>query len=121
MVTRIVYTLAALVALSLAKTDKSEFVNGFNTGIFLEKSRAETLETYECPEILPENIAKQRASQILGPLKTVGDIIPDKNIKTILASTEIFMNSLDRFTLLFETEYKGNDFCKGLEYGMTGA
>ena len=47
-------------------------------------------------------------------------MIKDKNIESILATVEVFADSLSSMMAVF-SGYDGGDFCQGLIFGSTGA
>ena len=44
----------------------------------------------------------------------------DPVFEEILATMELFIDSVDKFIGVFDKEYPGGDFCAGLTFGMQG-
>ena len=95
-----------------------DFITGFESGIFLREN-SNIFEEYGCARPKPAK-GFENMDQIIGPLKMVGGFIKDQNVESIIATVEVFADSLSNLMAVF-TGYDGGDFCQGLIFGSTGA
>lgn len=114
----ILYLAALLTAGHCAVSMTNDFVQGFESGIFLRT--AEDLQEYGCPEARPVG-PFGNLKEMLAPLKAMGAFFPDKNVESILSTVDVFANSISQLLSVFSNNYEGDDFCSGLIFGSNGA
>ena len=95
-----------------------DFITGFESGIFL-RDNENIYEEYGCTRPKLQK-GLDNLDQIMGPVKLMGTLIKDQNVQSILATVEVFIESLSNLLAVF-TGYDGGDFCQGLIFGSTGA
>ena len=99
----------------------SDFLTGFESGIFLRDNQAQ-FDEYGCPDQDINEGEVNGFKAALAPVKLMAlgfqDNIPV--VKEILDTVEAFVGSLDKFIGVFDESYGGGDFCAGLTFGMQG-
>ena len=98
-----------------------DFLVGFETGIFLRKTPDQVNE-YKCPkgEIKIEEFKKMK-EMLPSIINLVGVMQKDEDMQHMLESLQVFINHLDELVGVFESDYKGGDFCAGLSFGFAGS
>ena len=96
----------------------SEFITGFESGIFM-RDNEEIYEEYGCPRARGPS-ALANLNQLMGPLKIMSSLSKDKNVENMVATVELFVQSLSQLMAVF-SGYDGGEFCSGLIFGSTGA
>ena len=96
----------------------SEFITGFESGIFMRENDA-IYEEYGCPKAKAP-AALGNLNQLMGPLKIMSSLSKDKNVENMVSTVELFVQSLSQLMSVF-SGYDGGEFCSGLLFGSTGA
>ena len=96
----------------------SEFITGFESGIFLRDSD-DIQEQYGCPEARAAG-PLGNLKELVQPLRMMSGFVKDKNIEEMLSTVEVFIESLSSLMAVF-TNYEGGDFCSGVIFGSHGA
>ena len=96
----------------------SEFITGFESGIFM-RDNEEIYEEYGCPRARGP-AALSNLNQLMGPLKIMSSLSKDKNVENMVSTVELFVQSLSQLMAVF-SGYDGGEFCSGLIFGSTGA
>ena len=112
---------ASLFTMNVKDKMSSDFLTGFESGIFLRDNKAQ-FEEYGCPdqEVDSEELRAFKAG--IDPIKSLSAMMggSDPLIGEIIESIEMFVTSFDKFIGVFDETYAGGDFCAGLTFGMQG-
>ncbi len=92
----------------------SEFITGFESGIFL-RNNEDIYEEYGCPKARP-NTQLGNLNQLIGPLKVMSSLSKDKNVEHMVETVETFVGSLSSLMSVF-SGYDGGEFCSGIIFG----
>lgn len=97
-----------------------EFLQGFDTGLLVRQDEL-AFKDYSCPEVDSADANIGRLMQYIGPLKMVSEFVQSESLKNLSSTIEMFLVSMRDFMGVFNHEYDGGDFCKGLIFGRDGA
>jgi len=57
---------------------------------------------------------------MIKPMKVMVEFLPDKNMKQMINTVEVFINEMSNLLSVFDN-YTGGDFCRGAIFGKSGA
>jgi len=98
----------------------SDFITGFESGIFLRGKSHLIEEQYGCPRPAIKNQEMAKIQGMVAPMKMMAAMVPDKSIQKAISTIEVFLNDIQSLLSVFDG-YSGGDFCQGMIFGMTGA
>ena len=75
---------------------------------------------YGCPRGNMETMVIKNLLMILEPFRMAAKKIPMKEVRDTVNALEIYLDELSHMVAIFNN-YKGNNYCKGLLFGMHGA
>ena len=100
----------------------SDFLTGFQSGIFLREKENEIKE-YGCPKASVQMEEFRKFKEMLPAVTTMLTVMKndDPEMKNMLESLQLFVNHLDELVGVFDQKYTGGDFCAGLTFGQAGS
>ncbi len=99
----------------------SDFIQGFEQGIFIRETPELAQREHNCAE--PDEAKKlnlKAVNTILEPLKAMMQMSKDKEKVKMIKSAQVFVEKSQDLLNILEG-YDAGDFCKGLYFGITGA
>ena len=101
-----------------------DFLTGFESGLFSRDSTTHFKE-YGCPTEHANNVEikafKEKVLPMFQAVTAMTGMQDDPTVKELYTTIELFINNFNRFIGVFDTDYKGGDFCAGLTFGMEGS
>ena len=112
---------ASLFTMNVKDKMSSDFLTGFESGIFL-RDNEQQFEEYGCPDQSVDSEELRAFKAGIDPIKSMAALMggADPLIGEIIESIEMFVTSFDKFIGVFDETYAGGDFCAGLTFGMQG-
>ena len=110
---------ASLFTMNVKDKMSTDFLTGFESGIFLRNNTAQ-FDEYGCPDQETDSEELRMFKAGLDPIKTISKAMgPNSHqISEIIDSIDLFVSSFDKFIGVFDRGYVGGDFCAGLTFGM---
>ena len=97
-----------------------EFLQGFDTGI-LVRSDNRAFKDFQCPIPDVRNEGLKKLNQLTGPMKMAATFANNDQLTALTNSLETFVSSMQDMMGVFNADYDGGDFCKGLIFGRDGS
>jgi hypothetical protein len=97
----------------------ADFLTGFESGLFSRDSSTHFKE-YGCPQQHANSAEFAFFKTGIEPIKAFVKTMNNNDFDEILLTIETFVDQFDKFIGVFDTNYKGGDFCAGLTFGMQG-
>ena len=112
---------ASLFTINVKDKMSSDFLTGFESGIFLRNNTAQ-FEEYGCPDQETDSEEMRMFKAGLDPIKSITKAMgpSSSQISEIIDAIDVFVSSFDKFIGVFDNSYVGGDFCAGLTFGMQG-
>ena len=98
----------------------SDWVNGFETGIFMRDDE-NVYYDYSCDKPAGDSALMEQAQSIIAPMKMMKMFMKDEKLASMCDTFEIFANSASELELVMMGSYDGGDFCSGLIFGKAGS
>jgi hypothetical protein len=100
----------------------SDFLTGFESGIFL-RDKEEQVKEYGCPKAEVSMNEFKKLKEMLPAITMMVGVMKDGDaeMKNMLDSLTLFVNHLDELIGVFDASYNGGDFCAGLTFGQAGS
>ena len=98
----------------------ADFVNGFETGVYV-RDDPKAFKDYTCGKPKGNSELAKTVKQFQAPIAMMKNMIPDKSMKSVAESVEIFIGAIIDLENVFMGDYDGGDFCSGLVFGISGA